>query len=192
MEYIEVAPFVFQAVESGEFIVLRADQRGQITHIFQNNTPIRAYVRLAWYESPLLHAVLMISSLLILFLAFPLAVIRSIDNRRKAAPQDRLARFGWISLVTLALLATISGPLVGAQLIDMTPFIRGEVLFIRLSLLIPYGMILLATFQVVTAVVSWHKAYWGYGLRIYYSAAALASILLIGEMAYWNMIGWKF
>jgi hypothetical protein len=94
--------------------------------------------------------------------------------------------------VVQAVLVLVPGPAVALLMLNQMAYIHGEIQVVRFLMAIPVAMIVIAACLVAAAVVSWRRAYWSGGLRLYFTIAALASCLLLGLMRYWNMIGWSF
>lgn len=74
LDVVEVAPWVFRQVRPQDFwldvgtIVFQADASGNVTSVLLGNVPMMAWQRIAWYETPGFHFLLILSCLL-LFLA---------------------------------------------------------------------------------------------------------------------------
>src|SRR3712207_7672215 len=48
--FVETKPLYFRQVDGSFHILFREDERGRITHMFTDYTPMFAFEKLAWYE----------------------------------------------------------------------------------------------------------------------------------------------
>jgi len=125
-------------------------------------------------------------------LALPIGGMRAFSKRYKKVPQPITEKLTWRALLLQALLALVSIPVIGIGFINMTPFFQGEVTPIRLALVLPILMTLLTLLMLGGTVLAWRKSYWSKGLRIYYTSATAAGILITVLFNYWNLLGCKF
>jgi hypothetical protein len=82
LTFVEVAPRVFHQVDGPETVVFRADPNGMIMLI--GNLPIEAFNKVAWYEAPNLHIVLVVACVLLFLsalLLWPLGFVRRAMRR---------------------------------------------------------------------------------------------------------------
>src|SRR6266581_1399756 len=90
---VEVTPWVFQQVDGQERVVFRPEGGGMVMLIA--STPIYAYTKVAWYDAPTAHGLLVavcvllfLSALLLWPLGFVLWVIRRHARSRKVDRED--------------------------------------------------------------------------------------------------------
>jgi CubicO group peptidase (beta-lactamase class C family) len=188
-QWVEVAPLVFQQVGGQEIVVFRADDQGQITHLFQGNLPIEGFHRLAWYESPRLHYGLLAGCVALFLSALVVWPIGWLVARRKAAPQPRLAALArWMawSISALDMLFLI---LFAISITDLTQF---PTLLTKVAL----GLALLAAGLTVSAVactaLMWRRRYWSLIGRAHYTLLTLGALTFIWFLNQWNLLGFRW
>ena len=87
--FAEVAPWVFHQVDGPETVVFRADHNGMLMLI--SGIPIEAFIKVAWYDAPTFHLVLVVACMLIFLSAlglWPLGFVRRAMRRGAPSPQS--------------------------------------------------------------------------------------------------------
>ncbi len=87
--FVEVAPWVFHQVDGQEMVVFRADPNGMLMLI--GSAPANAFIKVAWYDAPILHLALGVSCVLLFLsalLLWPLGFVRRAIRRRAPSPQS--------------------------------------------------------------------------------------------------------
>lgn len=87
--FVEVAPWVFHQVDGQQTVVFRADPNGMLMLI--GNEPIEAFIKLAWYDAPTLHLVLVVACVLVFLsalLLWPLGFVRRAMRRGARSKQS--------------------------------------------------------------------------------------------------------
>jgi hypothetical protein len=188
-QWVEVAPLVFQQVGGQETVVFRADQQGQITHLFQGNLPIEGYRKLAWYENPLLHYGLLASCVTLFLSALIVWPIGWLVGRRKAVPQPRLAiltrglAWGVSALyVLLLILFTVS-------MIDLSQF---PTMLTKAALGLALVAAGLTVGMVVCTALVWRRRYWNAIGRAHYTLLTLGALAFIWFLSQWNLLGYRW
>jgi len=107
VRFVEVQPDYFRQVDANFGLAFREDDRGRITHLFTDLTPMYAFEKLNWYETPIFNMALLGVCVLLFLSMIPVAVIRAIRNRRlSAAPKPALrgARVAYWIIVGICVL----------------------------------------------------------------------------------------
>ncbi|NIP68219.1 MAG: hypothetical protein GTO04_03255, partial [Planctomycetales bacterium] len=73
-------------------IAFREDGRGRITHLFTDYTPMFAFEKLNWFETPGFNRALMLGCALVFLSMIPVVLIRAFRNRRLSGDQKPASR----------------------------------------------------------------------------------------------------
>jgi CubicO group peptidase (beta-lactamase class C family) len=82
--FAEVAPLYFRQIDAPYGIVFREDDRGRITHMFLDYTPMWAWEKLKWYETSGFNMALLLGCVFIFLSMIPVLSIGSIRKRRRS------------------------------------------------------------------------------------------------------------
>ncbi|HEX9109191.1 MAG TPA: serine hydrolase domain-containing protein, partial [Longimicrobiales bacterium] len=137
--YVPAGKDLFTEVDGNEKIAFQRDRAGNVTHFFMNSAPMLAMERLAWYQAPALHQ-LLLSLALVLLLTVPFVMLASwlLHRRfRELTPlsgSERLAR--WTALLATVLAVAF---VVGLVSIVSNPLglIKGNAGGLNILLLLP-------------------------------------------------------
>lgn len=192
--FVAAGPNLFREVDGNELVAFQQDRDGTVNHFFLNSAPMLAMERLAWYQAPALHQALL-GFALILFLTVPFVMFGSwrLHRRFRELPPlsggERLARWTALAVAVLAaafaiaLVAVVSNPL---------GLIKGNAGGLNIVLALPIIVAVLTLALLAFAGTAWRGAWWGRWGRFHYTAVALAAVVFIGVLAYWNLLGWKY
>jgi CubicO group peptidase (beta-lactamase class C family) len=188
-QWVEIAPLVFHQVGGQETVVFRANEQGQISHLFQGNLPIEGYRKLAWYENPRLHLGLLAGCAVLFLSALMAWPISWLVAGRKAAPRPRLAVLArWLAwgISALNVLFLI---LFAISITDLSQF---PTALTKAAL----GLVLLAAGltagMVVCAGLAWRRRYWSVVGRAHYTLLTLGALGFIWFLNYWNLLGFRW
>jgi len=191
---VEVSPWVFRQVYGSQLAIFHVSSNG-VTMLI-SNLPIEAFTKLAWYDTPTFHALLLAICLLLFLsalLLWPLGFLRRL--RRK---HEGRQRFGAPSLIHI-LAWVVSG-------LDIV-FVAGLILLIvndpnGIEFSIPPALVALLILALVSSfltigvisstVIIWWRHFWSRAQRIHYTLIALAALAFVVELAYWNLLGFHF
>lgn len=191
-QWVEVEPLVFRNPVSQEILVFREDDRGHITHMFYENNPYTAYIKLPWHRIAPFHFGLL-GSCVFLFLSAVLAwPIGFLINRRKRETRPflpRLARWLAGSLSVLNLLFLIGFTILMS---DLNNLIYGVHPTMKALMVIPLLTTALAVGLVLFTVLAWKNRYWGVVGHVYYTLVTLAALAFVWFLNYWNLLGFRF
>ncbi len=210
---VEVTPWVFQQVDGQERVVFRPEGDGMVMLIA--STPIYAYTKVAWYDAPTAHGLLVavcvllfLSALLLWPLGFVLWVIRRHARSRKvdredvqtAAPGEQASKpmasglrpwlASWLAGVLCALNVLL---LLGLLLILSNPadLAFGVTPLLTTVFMLALASAILTVGVVICALLAWGRRFWSIGWRVHYTLVALAQLSFAGELIYWNLLGMR-
>lgn len=199
------APTIFRAEGSEERIAF--GDSGRATYLASDVDPTTAYEKLPFYESPRLHLVLLVGSLVVLLLsalawAAGAAIFWWYERRsrrlhekpagervsnKKPARRGRLLASSVSVLVILFLVgmaAVLSSPATTLGF-GASPLMVGV-------LTLPILISVLSVGVLVYAALAWRRGYWGLFGRLHYSLVALSALVLVALFGYYNLIGFQF
>ncbi len=185
--WIEVGDGVFRQELDDTFVAFVGGEGGQATHMVGPFAPI-AFVRVGWYESPMLHALIIVLGIA-LFISMLVSAIRRRKADRAGAPGLRWARF---------VLAAVGVLLIGFLLAIVIAVAGGieELIFgfptsFYVALALPLLALPLAVLAIYFAVQLWRARAWTLGTRVHYSVTLLSALLFFWVLSYWNLIGYR-
>jgi CubicO group peptidase (beta-lactamase class C family) len=191
--FVEVEPLYFRMVDADASIAFREDDRGRITHLFTDLTPMYTFEKLAWYETAGFNMALLAGCLLIFLSMIAAASIGAIRNRRRggdpqAEPRGAHAAqrilLGICSLNLLFLIGSFLWgnwkPMYGVS----TPF----------QIVLGLGVLsaALTIGALVYTVLAWKNHYWSSAFRAYYTLVTVAAVAYVWFLNYWNLLGWRY
>jgi hypothetical protein len=192
--FLAAGPDQFREVDGSERIAFKRDNSGNVTHLFLGSVPMMGMERLAWYETPLLHQ-LLLAITVVLFFTAPVVVFGSwILHRRfrelpRLSRRERLAR--WSAVLVAVLSLVFVGGLV-AIISNPGGLIKGNAGSLNFVLAFPVLIAVLALLLLWFTVSAWRRKWWGVWGRVHYTAVAGAAVLFTVVMAYWNLLGWRY
>jgi CubicO group peptidase (beta-lactamase class C family) len=216
--FVEVAPWVFHQVDGPQTVVFRSDKSGMIMVI--SSLPFEAFNKMAWYDAPTLHLVLVVACVLIFLsalLLWPLGFVRRAMKpgaRRKKSgrnahlegvqipPADEqgkppLSRWGMLSRLSswLAGILCVLNVLIviGFLLIFSNPTDLAFGVTPMLTTLFALALVsaVLTIGVIVFTIPAWWGHFWSGGRRVHYTLVALAQLSFAWELVYWNLLGFR-
>ncbi|HZR42047.1 MAG TPA: serine hydrolase domain-containing protein [Ktedonobacteraceae bacterium] len=196
LNVVEVAPWVFRQVDGPETVIFHVNSDG--TTMLLGNVPIEAFTKAAWYDTPTFHFLLLIVCLLLFLsavLLWPLGFLR----------RARLKREG--KIVSGNSRSPLLHVLAGIVSLLNILFVAGLAFLIAsnsetLEFSVPPTLIALLTLAMISSVLTigvvlslipvWWRHIWNWGQRIHYTLIALAALAFVAELAYWNLLGFRF
>ncbi|AUS81012.1 hypothetical protein C1701_24735 [Actinoalloteichus sp. AHMU CJ021] len=190
--WTQIAPGLFQQDDGAERLAFREDGR----HLQVGSAPIVTFERLAWYESPQPHLLIIaVATLLALATALGLPAVALVRRLRRRTPPalNRVARAGrWATWLASCALIGVLLALV-ALLVDGSAI--NEVLFLGNSLalaLLPWiGGVLVVGVVASLALVAtaWYRRWWGVGERCHHSVTVLALVAFVLVGHHYGILG---
>lgn len=186
-------PGLFRDLEGPMDLAFEEDDAGAVTRLFLGAAPMMAGVKLSFWQRPAVHRFVLLGCLLLLVSVIPLMPIRyllqrSVDGIEPLRGRERSLR--WLALaLTLVVLGFIVG--LGVLAGSPTSIVEGDAGPLRLLLVLPVVAAFGAVAVVLGAAVAWRSGLWGRWGRIHYTLLAIAAIVVILELNYWNLLGWR-
>jgi hypothetical protein len=180
-------------VDANVSIAFREDDRGRITHLFSDLTPMYTFERLAWYQTAGFNMALLAGCMLIFLSVIPAALAGAIRNRRSkvgsnAEPrQARAARWIILGICVLNLLFVV-----GSVLWNNPRPIFGVSIAFQFVLGLGVLSAVLTIVALVYTVLAWKNRYWGIASRLYYTLGTVAALAFVWFLNYWNLLGWRY
>jgi CubicO group peptidase (beta-lactamase class C family) len=193
-QYAEIEPLVFQQLEGHDKLVFKADGSGRIIQAFSDEVPHIALVKLAWYQTPTFHYILLAFSVLLFItavLGWPLAALSRILCRRKcegvAAPKAARWLAGVMSGLFVVFLLCVLGAVTNEK-----ELMAGVPPLLKVGLVLPLIAALLGVGVLFYMLKAWQKGYWTRCHRLHYTLVFVAALVFIWFLNYWNLLGWRF
>jgi CubicO group peptidase (beta-lactamase class C family) len=191
--FVEVAPLLFQEVGGADMLLFREDGRGRITHAFLDSVPMMAIEKLAWYQAPAFHQVLVGVGLLLFLSVFIAGVVGFLINRgredvEKPPRPARLAR--WLQ-AGAAMVWFLQVLLFFIGMSDQIALMTGNAPIMMLLPAVGLLFVLLTVGTLLSTALAWWKGYWNLPGRLHYTLVTLVAVALIWVMNYWNLLGWN-
>lgn len=192
-QFVEIKPLVFQELGGQNLAAFREDEEGRITHLFIGRLPYFAAVKLAWYETPMVHFTIL-GIILLLFLSvlkWPLSVIsrRICGQKGEKAEAPRTPR-----LLAGAMVAICSAFLIGLLIVFKDPFeiMFGVPMALKLLLALPILAGVMALVVLFYTFWVWIRGYWTVCARVHYTLVFLAAVAFLWFLYYWNLLGFQY
>ena len=192
-QWVEVEPLVFREVGDQETMVFREDSRDRITHMFVSEAPHLVFEKLAWYEAPMFHQILL-AVFIVLFLsvlAWPVNALRNRLKSKKKAGVLRSRQARWVAGGMSALYVLF---LIGMVIVlsDTTSLMYGVPPLLPFVLVLPLLAAVLTIGALCFTMLAWKNRYWGVVGRVHYTLVTLAAMGFIWFLNYWNLLGFRF
>jgi hypothetical protein len=192
--FVEVKPLYFRQVDGPFHILFQEDDQGRITHMFTDFTPMLAFEKLNWYETPGFNLALALGCVLVFVSMIPVVLIRFIRSRRPSSDRKPASPSGartayWIivGISVLNLLFVIGTVLWGPT----NPLFDVSIIY---KIVLGLGVLaaVLTVGALIYSVLAWKSSYWGIAARVHYTLVTLAAVAFVWFLNYWNLLGWRF
>lgn len=196
---VPVAPLMFREETYGTPVVFRRSEGGEITHLLITNRPDQTWEKLAWFEAPSFHYVLVLVCALF-FLSVLVAAVADLyvskTRRIKTVQNSGLPQVArWLLVLIAALnivaLAYFLWVFVGNYSAFVDAITRGDISSLHVPLLFWLIAALLTGGAILFAIVAWKNRYWNARARVHYTLVTLAALAFIWFLNYWNLVGWR-
>lgn len=190
----EIEPGLFRDVDGHREMVIRGDPQQGYTHLFFSDLPMFAAERESGPFS-LPFRLILLAVCYAIFLTVPFAVFfRYLMQTFFGKPEPLRGAELWYRRAGLAFaLLSLTFPVFLLMAIsDQSTYIEASTkTMIRLVLLMPMVSLPLAAVLVHGSVRALKNELWNLSGRIHYGIVTLAAVLLLTQLWYWNLIGWK-
>jgi hypothetical protein len=191
--FVEVEPLYFRQVDAPFGIVFREDDQGRITHMFTDYTPLFAFEKLGWYETPAFNMALAVGCILMFLSMIAVGLIRFIRKRRLSSDRNPASRGARVAYWIIGGISVLNLLFVAGTMLWFNPV---PVFGVSMNYKIVLGVGVLAAVLTVGAliysVLSWKNSYWGIAARVHYTLVTLAAVAFVWFLNYWNLLGWRF
>ncbi len=193
--FVEMEPLFFREVGGRQTLIFREDSRGRIIYLFSSAAPHIAYIKLAWYETPQFHLMLMdICTLIFLvtFIAWPArAWFDCLKGGWSGFPLARWMAWGLSALYVLFLAGMVASFIMISS--GSTSNYPNDVpTFFIFVLVLPHLAAVLTVGTLWFTVLAWKRSLWSIGGRMYYTVITVASVLFLWSLDQWNLLGFRF
>lgn len=195
-QWVMREPSLFQEVGGENTLVFKKNGEGRIQHMVFSHLPYFAFEKLAWYESPPFHFIVLILMVFVFLttVIWPLGALYRTACRRQQRKQKlpflaRLARCfaGGMSGLFLIFLIGFTVIFTDAQEISY-----GVPLILKVLLALPVVSSLLALGVLGMTVLAWKERYWTLCGRIHFTLIFLVGGGFVLFLNYWNILGFWF
>jgi CubicO group peptidase (beta-lactamase class C family) len=175
----------------GSTLLFAEDDDGRLA-AYVSDYPMMVFRRLRWFEAPLTHGVALAGSVLLLLSALIVVPLRGwLAARRRMQPRfgPRLGRWlavtasfaslAFVALFVVGLAGDPSGPAYGLSPVLAVALGTGLV-----------AAILVAAFA-LSIPFAWWNEWWRRGERVHMTLVMIAGLVLVAQMAYWNLLGFQ-
>ncbi|HEX2741407.1 MAG TPA: serine hydrolase [Rubrobacter sp.] len=191
--FVEVEPLYFRQVDGPFNILFSEDDQGRITHMFTDYTPMFAFEKLDWYETPGFNMALALGCVLMFVSMIAAVLIRFIRNRRPSGdrePAPRGARVAYWIIVGICVLNLLF--VIGTVLWGNPVPVFGVSMIYRIVLGVGVLAAVLTVGALIYSVLAWKRGYWGNAARVHYTLVTVAAVAFVWFLNYWNLLGWRF
>jgi CubicO group peptidase (beta-lactamase class C family) len=191
---LEVKPGLFRSEDGFVAAAFRDDDAGR-THLHLSTLPTTAAEKAGLGTSPGFHLLLLVFWLATFLSIFIVLPGRWVAQRKVAtvAPLRGLERWLRWAAVAVALLALVFLVTLAGATEDIEAFMSGAAEDgIRLALAFPVLALLPGLAVVAGAVLAFRRRLWGPWGRAYFAVFAVAVVVFLGQLHYWNLLGWRF
>jgi hypothetical protein len=192
--FVEVEPgFYFRQADGPFALVFREDDRGRITHVVTDITPMFALEKLNWYETPAFNMALLLVCVLVFLSMILVALIRAIRNRRSSDGRKSASRGARMADRTILGISVLNLLFVAGTVLwgDPVPLFGVSMIY---KIVLGLGVLaaVLTAGALVYTVLAWKNGEWGIAARAYYTLVTVAAVAFVWFLHYWNLLGWRF
>jgi CubicO group peptidase (beta-lactamase class C family) len=186
--YAEIRPDLFEQVHGERRLTFREDDQGRVTHLFWG--PI-ALFKAAWYQTVEFQLPFVVACLVLfvsMLIVFPAAFLVRWRRGKDEMPSRRASVARWLAAITSALNLVLPAWFLLLLLEYAETYVwptETVSIITRLWLL----SVPLTLGVVALAVLAWKDRYWGMVGRMHYTLVALAAVVFVLFLNYWNLIG---
>jgi len=192
--YVAIAPLVYTPVDVPPSIfgdvVFRADEQGNITHLFQENNPTTAYLKAPWYAATPFN-LLLLGLCFVLFLVTLIGGLVALWIRwRYHEPRTWLAQVAAWSAGLLSLGSVLFLLLFGGTVSNLENVVFGLPAWFDYLLVLPWAMVVLAVIMLLLTPVVWARRYWSLPRRLHYTLLLVGGGAFVWWLSFWNLLLW--
>ena len=193
--WIETAPLTFRQEDGLRTLAFREDEKRRITHMFLGDLPIIAFERVGLTELPAVHRGFAIVAT-ILFLATVVFLPAAALVRRRYGvrldPKSRVPLVACISAWSACLLFVVFAVGLSFVMKNPTEIVYGIPLGLKVLLVLPVLAAVLTLGEIVYTVIIWRSRKGRTCGRICYTVITLTCIVVLWQLNYWNLLGFRY
>ncbi|MBW7883920.1 MAG: alpha/beta fold hydrolase [Caldilineaceae bacterium] len=193
-QWVAVEPLVLRpadgALDAEGDLRFSTGAQGQISMLFVENNPYRAFEKVPWYETVSFHTLLAgIWLALFLLVIAAAAVTWPIRSRWPAMGFMAANPLAWRLLVA----GCVAGLLfvVGLLLVTENALLYGVTPGLVAVLALPVAALLLAGASLITTAAGWSSSQWSPVTLTFYAVSLIAMAGFAWWLHYWNLLGWR-
>ncbi|HET7270989.1 MAG TPA: serine hydrolase domain-containing protein [Rubrobacter sp.] len=191
--FVETKPLYFRQVDGPFHILFGEDEQGRITRMFTDYTPMFAFEKLKWYETPGFNIALGLGCIMAFLSMIPVAAIRFIRSRRpsgerKPTPRGAQLAYGIVVGISVLNLLFVIGTVVWGNPVPLF----GVSMIYKIVLGVGVLSAVLTVGALVYGVLAWRNGYWGVTGRLPYTLVTVAAVTFVWFLNIWNLLGWRF
>jgi hypothetical protein len=191
--FVEVEPLYFRQADGQFALVFREDDQGRITHMFANVTPMFAFEKLDWYETPAFNMAVALGSLVMFLSMILVASVRFIRNRRLGSDPNPAPRGARVASLVILGISVLNLLFVAGTALWGNPFpVFGVSTIYKIVLGLGVLSAALTVGALVYTALAWKNSYWGIAARMHYTLVTVAAVAFVWFLNYWNLLGWRF
>jgi len=189
LRLVQVDTMLFRDAIGEARVAFRADASGRVTHAFVG--PTVAFERLAWYQTPRLHRLVLRTGLVVFLSVVVAAAFQAFRRRRPADPPSRVLVLGRRVLVGIAA-CNLAFVAIMLAMMSWSPsrLYTSPLTELKITLALPVLAGLLTVVAGTSAILQWKGGLGTVGTRLRYSGAVLITLLFLWSLNYWNLLGW--
>jgi len=186
-------PGLFREREGPMDLAFEENESGEVTRLFLGPAPMMAGVKLSYWQRPALHRLILIGCLLLFLSSIALMPVRYLLQRNVEGIEPLRGRERGLRWIAMTLAFVVLGFLVGFGVLAGSPtsIIEGRAGPLQALLVLPVVAALCTVAVVIGAAVAWRARLWGRWGRIHYTLLAIAAVVFVLELNYWNLLGWR-
>ena len=191
IRWVEVSPLVFQEVGGQSLLAFSTDAQDKVTAMFYGDQPILLFQKMAWYQDPLNHVVVLGLALLIFLATIVIWGLGALLHlvRRKSTSLTLLEHWGrylagGLILLNLMIVGLLVSVLAGDDSLMQLGYPAGFTIAGILALVSGAGTIAL----LACALGAWRQRAWGIAARLHYTLVAVAALYFIWYLNVINVL----
>lgn len=151
--------------------------------------PIAARLLALQRNPPFLRLGLLLASVLLMISALVVWPIVGLRARgRESAPRKHASLARWLAGTAAALNIVFLLIFVAS---NPTQIVYGYPMALRLGMLLPLIAVLPTVGALLCIAPAWKRGYWGVAGRIHFTLVSVAAAVLIWQLDYWHLLGWR-
>lgn len=192
-KYVEVKPLEFSEVGGQGKLIFEEDAQGHIKYAYQDFEPHEAYIKARWYENPQLAMSLLLWCIFIFVSVLVIDGIQRVRYLKGYLKSNHCKSHNWFIVICLLHLLFPLGAAIGIGvgiLTDISALMTGVIpMVLSVSLLPSLAAGIITACLIGYVFIGGRHKVWTLDKKLFYFGIVLHSILFIGWICYWNLLG---